>query len=719
MERHDTADHAEPPAVSMTANTFEGDLVQGTVIQARDIRELHIHAGERNQPPVPRHLPRSLPRLVNRLEELRRLDELAANAAAGPGPFVAILSGMPGVGKSAVGRYWTNRVRRTFVDGDLFGDLSSRGGGGPIPVEEVLGDFLRLLGTADMAIPASLADRADLYRSLTASKRLLVMLDDVEYPAQVSPLIPTGPGSAVVVTSHSDLKELLVSEGATLIHVEQFDKGASRELVAGMTDPTRLDAEPEATADLVEICDGLPLALAICGARLAAHHRWHVADLVQQLTDEGSRLRGLALESGPSVEAIFDLAYDDLDTDHQLVYRRVALHPGPDFTVTMAAVLTGRRPSEVDRLLDDLTDAHLVEAEYGGRFRLHDLVRLHAAQCAIIDDGSETIDAATEELVNWYHRALCDADRAVTPSRLRLGGQPPDPGQPTPAFESPESAFSWFEEERANLVAVVRTAHDQELHVATWQMVEALWPLYFNRKHYAEWIQTNRDAADSAERCHDTGAEARIRIQLARAHIELREFEAAHRELRLAEIKADLSGHRQLQASVREFVGICYLHEEDFDNALTALNESRDMCAAINAHRGVALQDYHIGWALVLSGQAPLAFEPLKRAIDALRDLGDEITSSRALLRLSEAARATGDFGRAREALSESLAITSTLGLRLEEAQAHEGLAAIAAATGRPEDARTNVLRAYAIYRDIGHPRALDLVSGSGVGEPS
>lgn len=707
-----TFENADQPPGS-TVNAIWGD-VYGSVVQARDIGQLHLHLDVRKAQPVPRYLPQAPARLVNRVEEIEHLDDTLARAAASSGPVVAVLSGMHGVGKSAVGRHWANRVRHSFVDGDLFRDFSTHHGQGPVAVDEVLGDFLSRLGTADIAIPATLAERTAMFRTMTASKRLLIMLDDVDFPAQVIPLIPTGPGSVVIVTSNSDLQELQVSESAELIPVRQFDEAASRELIAEMAGRARLHAEPEATSELLDICGGLPLALAICGARLASRSNEQVGDLVHRLADERTRLDGLSVRSGPSVRAVFDLAYTELDVEQQLVYRRLALHPGPDFTTSVAAVLTDLPLPTADEILDDLADAHLVEVHSRHRFQLHDLIRLHATRCSMNDDQPEIADAAVRRLVDWYHAALCAADRAVTPDRLRLAGESPTTGLPIPTFDAAQAAFTWFENERSNVVAIVRTAHERELHASVWRMVEALWPLFFNHKHYSEWIQTHRCAADSAERCHDPAAEARIRTQLARAYIELREFPAAHDELRLAEIKVDLSGHRKLQGSVREFVGICYLHEGDFEQALVALRESRSMFSAIDEVRGVAIQDYHIGWALALSGHPKEALRPLQQALVSLKKLGDDVTAARALLRLGEAARMVGDTYRARQALTESLAITTALDIRLEEAQAYEELAAVEDAEHQRTEANANRHRAYDIYRIMGHPRALELASQLG-----
>jgi len=699
---------AGPVADAEIRNAFAG--IAGTVVQAGIIGEYHQHLSvvlPDRPPTVPRRLPPAPARLINRDAELARLDALLVEADGAPGPLVAVLSGMHGVGKSAVASHWANIARKRFDGGDLFGDFSTRRSQRVVQTSDVLGEFIRQLGTESIAIPPTLRERTGMFRDLTAGRRLLVLLDDVGDAAQVTPLLPTGPGSVVVVTSNSHLAELLY-ERARLVCVDPLEDTTARRLLVDMAGAERIRAEPEATAELVSICGGLPITLCVMGATLMRFPHRGIATTVMEISDEACRLRGLSGKGSLSIQDVFDFAYSNLDESEALLYRSVGVHPGREFAVAHAAALADVPVSDAAERLSVLADLHLVETVPGDRYRLHDLVRLHACECATRhSDGA--VEASIRRLVDWYYMALRRADRSLTIERLRFAEEESRELPGLPRFANRHDVFTWFDIERNGIMAALRAATEREWDDRIWQMSEALWLFFYNRKPFTDWIEACEAGIESARRGREPAAEGRMHAQLARAYLDLREYGAADRELSAAEEAADRSGNERLRASVGEFRGAYYLNQGSYDRAIMEFELARSVGERCGRARDVAIQDYHIGAALTQKGRPRKAVVSLRRAVAVMRGLDDEINVARTLLHLGRAQRAARYRHQAYASLQEAAGVAERLGIRHTEAEAHEELAELADAARHVAQAAEHRLAAYAAYRDIGHPRAAEL----------
>jgi hypothetical protein len=205
--------------------------VHGPVVQARDVANLHIHHAGATLP-VPRQVPPVPGEFVNRDVEVGSVDELIDRPQTIGAPPVVVLTGGHGVGKTATGRYWAHLNSKRFEDGQLYADFSELRYRGGVPVGDVLGGFLRAFGIADEVIPVDLAERTALFRSSTAGKRVLVLLDDVDHAAQVQPLIPNTTDSVVLVTSRAPLEELIY-DGAGLVRLSPLGQESARALLPG------------------------------------------------------------------------------------------------------------------------------------------------------------------------------------------------------------------------------------------------------------------------------------------------------------------------------------------------------------------------------------------------------------------------------------------------------------------------------------------------------
>ncbi len=696
-------------------NVFSGEA-HAPVIQARDIGSVQINLPPRGRP-VPRGLPRAPMRLINRDRELELLDEILEEASSAPGPVVAVLSGMRGVGKSAAGSHWSNRVREQFTDGDLSVDFAQRRRDGAVSVSEVLGDLIRDLQAPGFKVPRTLAERSRAFGQITASKRLLMMFDDVASASEIKPLLPNGAGSVVVITSNFHLEEL-VHDGACLIAVDPLDEHASLALLRKMCGEERIDAEPPEARRLLEICGGLPVALCVCGARLARRRNRSLAWLVEEIEDEAARLSGLSGEGG-SVRAVFDFAYNDLDPREALVYRRLGLHPGRDLCGAHAAALADLPATEAEEAVGTLEDAHLLDPANGERYRQHDLLRLHARERSEGEDLEAVREEALRRLVDWYHATVHRADRVVGFDRLRLAPDFPPAVDPDllPHFDSSAAVFDWFDLERANLLAVLRAAAERHWDDQVWQMGEAMWLMLFNRQLYEDWAEATKLGVECAGRAGNHAAEARMRALLARAYHDRGELNRALSELDAALATAEPTGHEELIAAIHEYIGTTYMSKEEYPRAIAEFEQARRFFAANQMRRGTALQDNHLGAALTRAGEPDKALAPLQSAVRAMTEIGDDLNLARSMLHLGRAENASGSPAVGQKTLLAALQIATPLGLRHVEAQAHETLAEIAAQQGEEELAAAHRGYAYEAYREIGHPRAEQMLEDASAAE--
>ncbi|WP_460364587.1 AAA family ATPase, partial [Actinocorallia lasiicapitis] len=275
---------------------------------------------------------------VDRAEEMDRL-----RARAG----IAVLTGLPGVGKSTLARRFAELSRDRFPGGQLLVEVADYTVGGEVDVLGMMGSCLAALGVAEEHQPSRLADRVKLFRTRTAAQPCLVMIDGATEPAQVRNLLPRAPGSLVLATTGADLSELDLA-GATFHELRGLGAEHSRELFVAVA------GEPSGT-ELVGYADGLPLAIAIMGSLVRRLHETTLAELSAEIADDRRRLHTLSL-GGCRVSAAFSSSYQRLPDDARLLYRRLSLLPGPDFTGAVAAalVLAG------GALMGRLADAHLL-----------------------------------------------------------------------------------------------------------------------------------------------------------------------------------------------------------------------------------------------------------------------------------------------------------------------------------------------------------------------
>ena len=690
--------------IPLVHNDISGAVTGGGVVQAQTIGEVTIASDAAQSPQVPRQLPPPPHNFVNRSSELAILSRLFADRTHSGRPSVVVLSGTGGVGKTAIGLHWARAHEDRFTDGQLYADLSAYRHRGGVEVGDVLGSFLRAFGVHEHYIPAALAERAAMFRTQTASMRLLLVVDDVDQAAQVRPLLPGSPDSAVIVTSRRRLSGLLM-DGAELVELRPLDSADGVSLVAGMVPDRALSGQRQALLDLVALCAGLPIALRVAGARLAVRRTWSVARLVDYLSDDRQRLGRLSVEGEHTVWNVLDGAYRDLPTPVRRLYRILGLHPGPDFGPSMVAAAGGLTPELADERLELLADANLVEDLGTDRYRLHELIRLHARQIAEHDWKPAARERVLRRITEWYLLGAVAADHAVLgPARWRLG-RVDDTAWTAIAFTA-ASAMEWFETERMNLLAVLRTAAARGWDDVVWQLCEALWAFYHSRKHYADWIEAHQLGVAAATRLGDHAVQARMYNHLARAHLELGDLDQATDELDAAMAAAASSGEPRAEAVVLESLGILRREQGRFDDAIDRFRAARRINETLADQRGIALQSYHLGDVLHRAGRLDEALAELADAQRFACRLGDDMTDARIRIVQGSVYEALDRGADARRVLGAAMTTLRERRQSVKEAQALEVLIAVARRDRDEELFGESARRLAALYEESGSPRA-------------
>ncbi|MEU6273281.1 BTAD domain-containing putative transcriptional regulator [Streptomyces populi] len=432
--------------------------------------------------------------------------ELAAltRATAAEAP-VCLVTGLPGVGKTALAVQWAHRNAAMFPDGLLFADLRGFGDTGEPALTEVLREFLPALGVPPRRVPESASAAAALFRSLTHRRRLLVVLDNVRDSATVRALLPGGADCVTLVTSRHRLDGLVASEAASAVPLDSLEPQDGTELLAGVLGKDRVLAEPAAARRLTELCGGLPLALRVTAARLAGRPQRKLTELADELADEQSRLTYLDVDD-TSVSAALRLTVQQLPPDALHQFTRLGHHPGSHFDPFTAAALAGTTPRAAAAALERLAAAHLVTETAAGRWELHDLVRLYART---LDPGSGR-EALTGVLDHYIATALAAADVA------QPGGEPcftlPD-GFRRPAavrdFTDRASAMHWLAAEREDLALAVVAARAAGLDDRAWRIILLQWPQVVWRVR-DNWVPLLNIALECARAQRDPYAQSRV-----------------------------------------------------------------------------------------------------------------------------------------------------------------------------------------------------------------
>ncbi|MFE1363850.1 tetratricopeptide repeat protein [Streptomyces anulatus] len=606
-------------------------------------------------PPRPRQLPLGSVSLVGRRRQRDRMTEVLLGRSSGRSRLVA-LSGLPGVGKSALAVEVAVALDQYFADGILHVDLGGVAPEGLLSHEHVIARLLNDLGvrpatpTADGMLSA--------YRTALAGRSVLLILDNARDEAHVRRLLPPAGASATIVTGRRHLDGLEIREHAELIPLEPLNRADAAALLGERLGEDRMRTAAPFVPDIVEHSSGLPLALGIMAARIK-RRPWALVDIVRELRVESTRLRSLDLGSEDlSVRLSLDASRRQLSVPAARLLERLAIHPGPTISWAALRAIEPEDSAHASNAVDELLGMSLALEPSIERYALHDLVRVYAEALTREWAEAERIRVVKRVLHYLLHQAWA-CDRRLEPGRRLPIGQPGTLVVMDPADAT--AAMRWFEAEYSTLTAAVGLAQRHGLDRYTWLLSMTLVTFQWRSDRHLDALAGLHRALPAATRESGPADVAMVRRMLAGTHRALGNVEVAVRELNGA-------------------VRIC---DDDGDTL------------------GAALGRHTLGVLLQESGAPGEALDRFGAALPAFEELQDVLGQAAVLSGIGSVRYDLGQYEEAAECCLRALSLLTDTGDVNGQAHAHFSLGRILVAREDPEAAVVELVRARVLYRSL------------------
>jgi len=695
-------------------------------------------------------LPADLADFVGRSEQLDDLTQRLRSTAGARALVISAIAGMGGVGKTALAVHAAHQVTDGFPDGQFYLDLRGFGTAEPMSPLEALGVLLRRLGVPANLVPESIDLAAGRYRSAIAGRKMLLILDNAAGPAQVAPLLPGAGDSAVVITSRRLLTGL---PGTFHLELEVLPHDEALQLLAATAGPERLAGDPAAVTEVIELCGGLPLALRIAGARLAARPGWSLADLRDRLADERGRLDLLADEN-LSVRASIGLSLRspaEADEAAVALFPLLGLSEGPEVDLFVVSALAGRPEREIEPLLERLVDIHLLEAGEPGRYQLHDLVRSVARELADQQFDEQQQADARRRVIELYLATAWKFRRSLGLGEMSRSWLQEDWLAAARDIGGTDELIDWLEAERHNILAAARraAAGPIETRRLVARLCSGVAPALVRRRRHLEWRDLVLVAIEAERTVKDPWAAAFMPFDLGTAYSLLDEpalaaeqYAAAleapktfgfqeHRQyclMNLAEMLAK-SGQEQLGlAKGREGLATALERADEIGEAEARLilgtifgrlgrseEQDKEFVRAAEIVRQLEPGSVKqwilqcIGVSYLETGRPVLALSHLDESADVDRQRGAEISLAENYLHQASALLDLGQADESAARLDLSLEVVVRFANQPLEAEVRHKLGLAFAALGRADEARTEWTAALDIYARYGRPQADDV----------
>lgn len=500
--------------------------------------------------PVPDHVPPGIRDFTARTEQLSLLDSVLDMGDLDGTPTVRVVTvdGPPGIGKSALVTHWANGVRAHFPDGRIHIDLNGFGPGDPVAPTLALSWILQALGVPSNAIPQHLSERTAQLRTMTATARLLLILDNARDSGQVRPLLPASATCMVVVTSRTVLTGLLRDHGAHRIPLPPLSHEDTSALLTHMIAPERTQENPEALSRLAEHCDGFPLAARITGGYAITHPHARLAELIEHLADYHDLLNATDADDTATLHAMFTWSYDTLPAPVQHAFLLLSLHPGREITAPAAAALLDLDTRTAGQAMTVLAGANLLDhTGHHQRYHVHDLIRAFSHDLLTRTTSVEDQHAACERVLDFYVQTADHAGMLIYPHRPSLPTLPARTTISGPVFDTEDDAGAWLRQECTSLINAVHLAAARGLHNHTWTLTALVRDTLDRVARYDESLSLHTIALTAARAAHRRDAEALTMNNLAVTQIRLHHYQPA-----IDNLTAALQASRELDNAAIE-----------------------------------------------------------------------------------------------------------------------------------------------------------------------
>ena len=634
----------------------------------------------------PAQLPAGPADFTGRADELAALDRLTAG--------ICVVHGMAGVGKTALAIQAGRYIRGRFSDGQLWVNL--RGfdpAGAPLDPAVALHGFLEALLVPPDRIPARVAERSALFRSLLADRRVLVVLDNAGSADQVRPLLPGGDGCLVVITSREPLTSLVTTEHARPLRLGLLPPAEAHDFLLKRLGPARIAREPAAADELITRSARLPLALAIAAARAAIDDSFPLAALADELRTLAALDGG---DTASDLRTVFSCSVRTLTPPAARLFRLLGLHPVPVLSPPAAASLAG---APVDGPLEELRRASLIERDRAGEITVHDLLHAYARELVLPDEEQ----AARRRLTGHYLRTAGLADRLLDPARTAIGEVPAPAGSTAEALADGDAAMAWFQRRHQPLLAVLADWRRTGLPAHTVRLAFHLTTFLMRRGHFQDEITSQLVALAAGQEIADRPAQARAYRAMARAEIQLGRPDEARRRLR--EAIAVGAGGDDRRGEANTHLVLAWLL--DTQQRTEEARQEAERALALVAEPRSDLYPYALnalGWYEARVGRHAEALDHCAAAVALFAEAGDERGEAETQDSLGYIHQQRGDYAAAVTHYRRALTMYRALGDRHGQGETLTHLGDIYEAAGKPEPARAAWRQALHTLTEINHP---------------
>ncbi|WP_285509806.1 tetratricopeptide repeat protein [Actinokineospora sp. NBRC 105648] len=642
-------------------------------------------------------LPRDVRTFVGREPELARLTGIAAQARNGDAANVVVIEGMAGVGKTALAVRVAHAMRKSYPDSTLYVNLHAHSADrAVIHPASALETLLHAVGTPATEIPAPLDARAALWRARVADRRVLLVLDNAADDRQVLPLLP---GTASCFTLITSRRRLFGVPDAVTVPLPVLDESTSLAMFEAIVGADRLRAAAADVRRIVRQCAHLPLAVALCAARLGVRRTWDAGMLAERLERAADRLAELGVESD-NVANVFESSYRDLDEPQRRVFHAVGLHATQDFGPPAVAALFGARAEEVAARLDELVDRNLLQEQQVGRYLAHDLLHGYAREVATRESDEPERALAVDRMLDYYTFVTCRADRYLDllgNRELSVEHVPAD----VPRITTHAEAVDWLETERATLHACLLLALETGRGARAARLARAM--VYFLRLkgYWGDVLQLCESVVDVCTSCGEDLIVADMAFY--RADI-LRLTRADEEALRAYDIA--LSGYRRLgdrhrEARTLHSIGDIERNQGGFAAALDSYAAAMAIYRELGNDHAEARARHSTADAYRLAGRPDEALDGYQRLLDDYARHDDQVGAARVHYGIAELRLALGRPFEAAASARTALVAFEQLGDRLGEADARLTLGGVHASLGERAEAERAFTAASIGYREL------------------
>jgi tetratricopeptide (TPR) repeat protein/DNA-binding SARP family transcriptional activator len=617
-------------------------------------------------------------------------------------PSVRIVHGMGGCGKSTLAVEAAYRLHDSYPDPPAFLPFHAHEAGQtPLGARDALRQLLEMAGIIPEPVPQTITELAALWQRELASRRSVIVLDDVPDAAAIADVLPAAGESIVIVTSRHRLPEIPGSAALALAELALDDAITLFTRTAG---ESRID-DPAILPRAVRLCGCLPLALTMSASRLRDQGT-AVSEFVSQIEERRAFPDRIGMAATGFMQT-FELSYAGLDAGHREFFRRLGINPCHHFSARTAAVLVGVEIEEAEAAISVLHGRHLVEESISGRYRFHDLIREYATFVSERDDPSWERRSAERRLLEYYLISARRADEMLYPFRRHAARNPGEYSRARHEINSVIAAGMWFELEWRNIVGLATYAARHEWQEYCVGLADAVAGFLEGRGYLSDGIDLHRTAFRVCQGIGDPACVAREAGELSLLELRTGSYQDALAHASEAAEIFRSTGDENGAAEAIDRIGAIHRHMGRARVALAYHQEALEAYRKVPNVHGMAEALGRAGTAYYSLGRYAEAIAHHENALALYRETGDQRGAAKSYNNIGDALARRGRYRDAMVNLKQSLQLLQEVNAIHDLAPVRLNMGYVAQSKGQYHEAIAEYRLALEACRKIGDLRHL------------